>query len=319
MKSNTEDVLQWLPDQSVARTNYNLFREHFGSDDFLIVSWTGCSLEDERLGQFSRQLTAEDRQGLIESVTTGADVARRLRSQMKLSDAEIRKRLRGVFFGYDHTGLTCALVELSPEGTAHRTDAMRFVWKTVDTLPGLTRADVSVGGYPYVATYVDQQLRNSFRYFLIPSVLLATLVALSCLRNIVLTSIVFVAAVGAAAVSTAFVPVCGAKMGGLMSIIPASGFRPGNLRKHSPGSLWIGCDWGPWETACHRLEAMHNFDLDDSHRDAVSDAQRFSRHSKFWAVLRSWRGDCVGFSVAGGAMVALSIWSERFAKPGGSQ
>ena len=98
---------------------------------------------------------------------------------------------------------------------------MGFIWKVIGELPDLNSGDVSVGGYPYVATYVDQQLKNSFRYYLVPSVLLATFVALICLRNVGLTVIVFVAAVGAAAVSTAFVPVCGSKMGGLMSIIPA--------------------------------------------------------------------------------------------------
>ena len=74
MQSNTEDVLQWLPDQSIARENYNLFREHFGSDDFLIVTWKGCTIQDDRLTYFSRALEEEDTQGLVESVTTGSDV-----------------------------------------------------------------------------------------------------------------------------------------------------------------------------------------------------------------------------------------------------
>lgn len=221
MQSNTEDVLQWLPDKSEARENYNLFRQHFGSDDFLIVSWKDCTLDDDRLDYFSRLIGESDHEGLIEDVISGASVASRLRSQMKLSDAEIKRRLRGVFFGIDDPELTCVLIELSPHGTSHRTKSIRFVWDAINATPDLNRDDVTIGGYPYVATYVDQQLRNSFRYFLIPSVVLATLVALLCLRNVVLTLIVFVAAVGAAAVSTAFVPVCGAKMGGLMSIVPA--------------------------------------------------------------------------------------------------
>ena len=50
---------------------------------------------------------------------------------------------------------------------------------------------------------------------------MATLVALVCLRNFVLTLIVFLCAVGAAGLSVALIPICGVMYGGLMSIIPA--------------------------------------------------------------------------------------------------
>ncbi|MFK7770188.1 MAG: RND family transporter, partial [Mariniblastus sp.] len=221
LKTNTEDVMQWLPDQSQAREDYDYFEQHFGSDDFLIATWDGCTVEDPRLSQFAQQLRKNDPDGLIQTVTNGAEVVDRLSRELRISKQSIVKRLKGVFFGAENTELTCTYLELSAAGTANRMGSMDIVWNAIETTDGLGRETVLLGGYPYIATHIDGQLKNSYGNFLIPSVVLATLVSLFCLRNIVLTMIVFVTAVGAAAVSVAFVPICGMKYGGLMSIIPA--------------------------------------------------------------------------------------------------
>ncbi len=221
IKTNTEDVLQWLPDQSNARADYDVFEAKFGSDDFLIVTWEDCTTGDSRLSELATQVRQRDSSGLIRLVTTGGEIAERLKDELNVSRANIEERLRGIFFGIENSEQTCAFIELSPEGTARRTDSMNLVWDAIEATNGLSRESVVVAGYPYVATFIDVQLKNSYRYFLFPSVLLATLVSLSCLRNFALTSIVFVTALGAAAASVAFIPICGAKMGGLMSIIPA--------------------------------------------------------------------------------------------------
>ncbi len=221
LQSNTEDVLQWLPDQSVAREQYDFFEEHFGADDFLIVTWDKCTVDDPRLNMFSQHLRDNDSANLIQSVVNGAEIADRLGQDLRLSQKSIVRRMQGVFFGTEDPNQTCVLVELSQAGTADRSASMQLVWNAIQSVPNLNRNDVKLGGYPYIGTFVDGQLKNSFRLFLIPSVLMATLVALICLRNLVLTLIVFVTATGAGLVSIAIVPACGMKFGGLMSIIPA--------------------------------------------------------------------------------------------------
>ncbi len=221
IESNTEDVLQWLPDQSEARQQYNFFQSKFGADDFLVVTWDGCTVSDRRLLTFADQLKLKDPDNLIQSVTNGAYVARRLVRTLNISQPEIARRMEGVFFGSTHPELTCSLIELSPHGTLNRRLSMDVVWAAIDATPELPRDSVSIGGYPYIGTFVDTQLKNSFRYFMLPSAIFATLVSLFCLRNFSLTAIVFVTALGAAAVSVALVPACGMKFGGLMSIIPA--------------------------------------------------------------------------------------------------
>ena len=220
LQSNTEDVLQWLPDKSDARTDYDLFESKFGSDDFLILTWDGCTIDDPRLQAFTQFIREHNDSNLFQQVMSGADAAERLTRELKLSRSNIQNRLRGVFFGAEDIELTCAFLELSTEGTANRIPSMKVVWEAIDET-GLSRDEIAIGGYPYIATFLDSQLANSFRDFLIPSVLLSTFLALFCLRNVALTLIVFTAAMGAAITSVAFIPICNTKYGGLMSIIPA--------------------------------------------------------------------------------------------------
>jgi len=221
IQSNTEDVLQWLPDQSEARSDYDFFESKFGSDDFLIVTWEDCRLGDERLERFTDYLRSHDSTELIQKVTNGTEIFERLARDSDFSRRQILARLRGVFFGADDPEITCALIELSELGTADRTASMKLVWEAIDSDSTLNREQVVMGGYPYIATFIDGQLKNSFRYLLLPSIILSTLISLFCLRNGMLTLIVFIAAVGAAATSIAFIPICNTKYGGLMSIIPA--------------------------------------------------------------------------------------------------
>ncbi len=221
IQSNTEDVLQWLPDKSAAREKYDLFESKFGSDDFLVVTWTGCTVDDERLIEFTDHIREHDLKGLFQTITSGVEVLNRLSQRLDIPREHVQRRLRGVFFGAQDLETTCAFLELSTTGTANRIQSMSLVWDAVDRIPNVTRDEIAIGGYPYIATFIDNQLKDSFKYFLVPSVIISTLIALFCLRDIVLTLIVFVTAVGAAATSIAFIPICGAKYGGLMAIIPA--------------------------------------------------------------------------------------------------
>ena len=219
--STTEDVLQWLPDGSEARQEYNEFDQKFGSDDFLIVTWEDCTIDDPRLEQFCQQLQDNNSDGFIKSVFNGAIVIDKLESMFQLSKKVIVNRFKGIYFGIEDPNQTLALIELSKKGVANRKEALRQIEELVVSIPGLELDEVSFAGYPYVGITLDNQLRNSFRNLLLPSILLASIVSLCCLRNFALSMIVFFAAVGASVCSVAIVPVLGIKFGGLMSIIPA--------------------------------------------------------------------------------------------------
>ena len=57
IKSNANDVRDWLPAHySRNAAKYRWFREHFGSEDFVVVSWPGCTLDDQRLDRMAERL-----------------------------------------------------------------------------------------------------------------------------------------------------------------------------------------------------------------------------------------------------------------------
>src|SRR5262245_35078524 len=56
VKSNANDVSQWLPVDYAETKVYNWYRDHFASEVFVLVSWKGCTLDDPRLQQLADKL-----------------------------------------------------------------------------------------------------------------------------------------------------------------------------------------------------------------------------------------------------------------------
>ena len=220
LESNTEDFVQWLPDDSPARIEYDKFENKFGSDDFLVVTWPGCTIDDPRLEQFCLRLTALDSDKLIQSVISGPDIIAKMRAETDLSTISILNRFKGILFGIQDVKQTLALVELSNKGSADRRKSLQQIELAIATTDGLELDQAIFGGYPYVGINIDNQLKDSFLAYLLPSILLATIVSLFCLRDVFLSSIVFFASIGAATCSIAIVPILGEKFTALMSIIP---------------------------------------------------------------------------------------------------
>ncbi len=218
--SNTEDVMEWLPDQSDARTELKIFESYFGSDDFLIITWPNCSIGDSRLDTLSDAIRLADRDGLIANLISGNDILERLKGT-RMSRSQIIRNLQGVFFGFGDPNLTCIYAELTPHGSSHRRQVMEQIKEATSQVPDLSYEQLTFGGYPFIATTIDHHLMNSLKLLLAPSVILATLMAWFCLRNLVLTAIVFATSIMAATMSLAMIPAFGVKFGGLMSIIPA--------------------------------------------------------------------------------------------------
>ena len=54
----TTVVDSWLPGDDQARQSYLRFREQFGEDQYLLISWTSCRLSDDRIEPLSLALEA---------------------------------------------------------------------------------------------------------------------------------------------------------------------------------------------------------------------------------------------------------------------
>ena len=121
--SNTNNVLDWLPNSFDETTRLMWFVERFGSDEILVVSWPGCTLDDERLDRFAAALTkpVENDDGeagppLFRHVFTGRQTLAELQAPpLELSPRLARHRMRGWLLGPDGK-TTCAVALVSTAG-----------------------------------------------------------------------------------------------------------------------------------------------------------------------------------------------------------
>src|SRR4051795_3923426 len=84
VRSNSNDVRDWLPPEYAETQQYRWFQNHFGTNDFIAVSWPGCTLDDDRLDRFVQHLAEHSGQGSdrrhIGEIHTGRSLLRLLMS-----------------------------------------------------------------------------------------------------------------------------------------------------------------------------------------------------------------------------------------------
>ncbi len=56
LKSNKNDVADWLPEQYEETKTFKWFRRHFANEQFILASWDGCTLDDQRLKLMTAKL-----------------------------------------------------------------------------------------------------------------------------------------------------------------------------------------------------------------------------------------------------------------------
>ncbi|MDO4586049.1 MAG: MMPL family transporter [Planctomycetia bacterium] len=59
IQSNSNSVEDWLPEQFQQTRDYRWFLEHFPFESYVVVSWEGCTLDDDKLELFAQKLVPE--------------------------------------------------------------------------------------------------------------------------------------------------------------------------------------------------------------------------------------------------------------------
>jgi hypothetical protein len=54
--NNRNDVKGWLPLEYPETQTYRFFRQNFQGEEFILVSWEGCTMADQRLELLARKL-----------------------------------------------------------------------------------------------------------------------------------------------------------------------------------------------------------------------------------------------------------------------
>src|SRR5437868_4498167 len=58
LASNTNDVRDWFPVHDRDTADYQWFERHFGHDEFVLITWEGCTLDDPRLPTVEARLVS---------------------------------------------------------------------------------------------------------------------------------------------------------------------------------------------------------------------------------------------------------------------
>lgn len=222
LKSNKNDVAQWLPAQYEETTTFKWFRSHFANEQFILVSWDGCTLDDQRLRLMVSKLDPQrDQLGgaplpaaaaeeldkktkYFTGAITGADLLDRLTTEpISLSEDEALGRLKGTLIGPD-SKTTCLVLTLSQEGKDHLRNCVNTVRKAADE-SGITPDQLHMGGPPVDNVAIDEAGEKSLYRLAGLAAGIGLIISWWCLRNIKLIMIVFFAGIYGAAASLAIV------------------------------------------------------------------------------------------------------------------
>lgn len=205
-ESANNNIEQWLPSNFDESVIHKWFLGHFGSDEFVLVSWKGCTLDDERLPKFAaaarRHMIPEDgskptdseNKQLFTSVTTGADMLEQLlEPRFKLNREKALDRLNGITIGKadEITGTVVVFSEHGDEDRLGTIDLLRTIAR--DEI-GVPADDIHMVGDAVTNAAVDEASKKAIQGLLGLCGIVALVMAIVSLRSIRLLIVIFTVA-----------------------------------------------------------------------------------------------------------------------------
>ncbi|MBX7167578.1 MAG: MMPL family transporter [Pirellulales bacterium] len=229
LMTNHNDVKEWLPAGYQETVDFNWFLKHFAGQQFVMISWEGCTIDDTRLDTFVKKLTHVEpgEVKICQEVITGKALLDRLQSDpTRLEAAEAFKRLEGLLIGPDHKQ-TCAVITLTEA-------ARKLLNEPASPLKPLTEikriaieecavpaATIHMGGPPVDNVALDEAGQQSlFRLAGLAGVI-GLAVSWWCLRSPRLVIMVFMAGLMSAAASLAIVWYTGHSVNAITLTMPS--------------------------------------------------------------------------------------------------
>jgi predicted RND superfamily exporter protein len=222
IESSTTDVAQWLPTDRTERQKYDEFLDLFGDDEFLAVSWQGCTPDDPRLEKFAteiRKRLSDDKSETIHRIVTTAEYIEQLTGPpAELSRSTALRRLQGVAVGPEECSVV--LLRLSQPGTQQHARLIDLVLEVGEHIVGLNRDELRLSGSVYEAVTIDESSHRSLTQFVIPASLASFVVAWLCIGSLRLTVVALVIAGYCQIMSVAMVYYLGGKLNAVLIVLP---------------------------------------------------------------------------------------------------
>jgi predicted RND superfamily exporter protein len=220
--NSANDVNDWLPSRHEHTAEYRWFQSHFGDDEFVLVSWDGCTLDDPRLKSAAEALAqlSDVAAGrfLTGPVTTGRSMLDELmHPPLNLSQAAAVERLRGLLIGPDGRQ-TCVVVRLSPGGRRDVQSALAAVRRAVADV-GVAGESVRLGGPPVANAAIDDTSFRSMWRLVTLTCAVGLFIAWLALRDLRMSLVILLTGVYCMVLSLAVVRFCGVPMNAYLAIM----------------------------------------------------------------------------------------------------
>lgn len=236
LETNTNNVEDWLPASYTESLDLVWFRQQFGNEAFMVLSWDGCTLGNtEKLNQLAQRLANEpltpemaeeagvaphaDRR-IFARVMTGPDMIDKLANPpASLDRDQAIERLTGAFLGPptvegdDSTRTTCLMAYLSRQATSNNRTMRMGIERVIEIATqdyGIKAEELHMGGPPVDNVSIDIEGERTLSKLAGLSGLVGIVLAYACFRSLRLTGMVLFVAVVSAGASLATVYYFGA-------------------------------------------------------------------------------------------------------------
>jgi len=229
LRSNRNDVKNWLPDGFQETEDHHWFQAHFPHEQFVLVSWDGCTLDDQRLKLLAEKLVPpadaakpSDEPRYFKKVYTGRTLVDEMRQRFEeLSEKQVLKRLEGSLIGKDHDK-TCLVVTFAK---TYRGKELRAVLQKIEDTAckecGIGTDEIRMGGPPVDNAAIDYEGERTLMRLAGLSAIVGLGISWLCFRSIRLTAMIFSCAILAAGVGLSIVFFSGGLVDAILLSMPS--------------------------------------------------------------------------------------------------
>jgi predicted RND superfamily exporter protein len=180
--NNRNDVKGWLPLEYPETQTYRFFRQNFAGEEFVLVSWEGCTMADPRLEMLAKKLIPPpeeasriDRPLYFRSAQTGPRAVERMTQEpLNLDRVEAISRLTGALIGPPPAGVeanspgddldarqTCLVLTLADTARANLHGAIDMIKDVAARECGIPESSFHMGGPPVDNVSIDKAGQTS--------------------------------------------------------------------------------------------------------------------------------------------------------------
>jgi len=240
--NNRNDVKGWLPLEYPETQVYRFFRHNFQGEEFILISWEGCTMTDPRLELLAQKLLPPpeeasriDRTIFFKTAQTGPRAVERMTSEpLNLDREEAISRLTGALIGPPPAGVeagsaaddldqrqTCLVLTLADTARANLHGAIDTIRNVALEECGIPEKSLHMGGPPVDNVSIDKAGQTSVTILFALSLVVGFFVSWWSLKSKLLVGLVLASGVYSMFASLAVVWYSGYPVDAILLTMPS--------------------------------------------------------------------------------------------------